>query len=108
MEKTETSIKNLEIDLTKASKKTENFISERELVANLTKLESQIIKNKEEFDLKFLELGNIKKQLETNFASIDSLETEIRSMMLMPLERFLYTALTLLSVLLIKCQEFIT
>ena len=80
-----TSIKKLEIDLTKASKKTENFISERELVANFTKLESQIISNKEEIDLKFLELGSIKKQLETNFANIDSLETEIRSMMLMPL-----------------------
>ena len=81
-----TSIKKLETDLTKASKKTENFISERELVYNLTKLESQIIKNKEEFDLKFFELGNIKKQLETNFANIDSLETEIRSMMIVPLE----------------------
>jgi len=81
-----TSIKKLEIDLTKASKKTENFISERELVASLTKLESQIISNKEEFDLKFLELGSIKKQLETNFANIDSLETEIKSMMLTPLE----------------------
>ncbi len=81
-----TSIKKLEIDLTKASKKTENFISERELVASLTKLESQIISNKEEFDLKFLELGSIKKQLETNFANIDSLETEIRSMILTPLE----------------------
>ena len=82
-----TSIKKLEIDLTKASKKTENFISERELVASLTKLESQIISNNEEFDLKFLELGSIKKQLETNFANIDSLETEIRSMMLKPLEK---------------------
>ena len=82
-----TSIKKLEIDLTKASKKTENFISERELVASLTKLESQIISNNEEFDLKFSELGSLKKQLETNFANIDSLETEIRSMMLMPLEK---------------------
>ena len=51
-----TSIKKLEIDLTKASKKTENFISQRELAASLAKLESQIISNKEEFDLKFLEL----------------------------------------------------
>ena len=67
-----TSIKKLEIDLTKASKKTENFISERELVASLNKLESQIISNKEGFDLQFLELGSIKKQLETNFANIDS------------------------------------
>ena len=29
----------------------------------------------------------LKKQLETNFANIDSLETEIRSMMLTPLEK---------------------
>ena len=82
-----TSIQKLEIDLTKASKKTENFISERELVASLAKLESQIISNKEEFDLKFLELGSIKKQSETNSVNIDSLETEIRSMILMPLEK---------------------
>ena len=82
-----TSIKKLEIDLTKASKKTENFISETKLVGILTKLESQIISNKEEFDLKFLELGSIKKQLETNSANIDSLETELRSMILMPLEK---------------------
>ena len=82
-----TSIKKLEIDSIEASRKTENFVSEKELVANLTKLESQIISNNEEFDLKFLELGSIKKQLETNFAKIDSLETEIRSMMLKPLEK---------------------
>ena len=82
-----TSIKKLEIDLTKASKKTENFISQKELVASLAKLESQIISNKEEIDLKFLELGSIKKQLETNSVNIDSLETEIRSMILMPLEK---------------------
>ena len=81
-----TSIKKLEIDSIEAIRQTENFVSEKELVANLTRLESQIIKNKEEFDLKFLELGNIKKQLETNFTNIDSLETEIRSMRLVPLE----------------------
>ncbi len=82
-----TSIKKLEIDLTNASKKIENFISERELATSLTKLESQIVSNKEEFDLKFLELGSIKKQLETNSVHIDSLETEIQSIMLMPLEK---------------------
>ena len=41
-----TSIKKLEIDSIEASRKTENFVSEKELLANLTRIESQIIKNK--------------------------------------------------------------
>ena len=80
-----TSIKKLEIDSIEASRKTENFVSEKELVANLTRLESQIIKNKEEFDLKSFELGNLQKQLEAKFSNIDKLETETRPMARAPL-----------------------
>ena len=80
-----TSIKKLEIDSIEASRKTENFVSEKELVANLTRLESQILKNKEEFDLKSFELGNLQKQLEAKFSNIDKLETETRPMARAPL-----------------------
>ena len=76
----ETSIKKLEIDSIEVSRKTENFVSEKELAANLTRLESQIIKNKEEFNLKSFELGNLQKQLEAKFSNIDKLETETRLM----------------------------
>ena len=80
-----TSIKKLEIDSIEALKKTKNFVSEKELAANLTRLESQIIKNKEEFDLKSFELGNLQKQLEAKFSNIDKLETETRPMARAPL-----------------------
>jgi hypothetical protein len=82
-----TSIKKLEIDSIEAIRKTENFVSEKELVANLTRLESQIIKNKEEFDLKSFELGNLQKKLEAKFSNIDNLETETRSMAQAPLHK---------------------
>ena len=81
-----TSIKKLEIDSIETSRKTENFVSEKELAANLTKLESQIIKNKEEFDIKSFEIGNLQKQLEAKFSNIDRLETEIRSIARAPLQ----------------------
>ena len=81
-----TSIKKLEIDSIEASRKIENFVSEKDLDTNLTRLESQIIKNKEEFDLKSFELVNIQKQLEAKFSNIDSLETEIRSIARAPLQ----------------------
>ena len=81
-----TSIKKLEIDSIETSRKIENFVSEKDLDTNLTRLESQIIKNKEEFDLKSFELGNLQKQLEAKFSNIDSLETEIRSIARAPLQ----------------------
>ena len=55
------------------------------MAANLTRLESLIIKNKEEFDLKSFELGNLQKQLEAKFSNIDKLETETRPIVRAPL-----------------------
>ena len=72
------SIKQLEIDLIEANKKSENFISEKELVINLSQIENKIIKNKEEFDLKYLKFGDLKKQLETKFSNMVSRDTEVR------------------------------
>lgn len=72
------SIKQLEIDLIEANKKSENFISEKELAINLSQIENKIIKNKEEFDLKYLKFGDLKKQLETKFSNMVSRDTEVR------------------------------
>ena len=72
------SIKQLEIDLIEANKKSENFISEKELAINLSQIENKIIKNKEEFDLKYLKYGDLKKQLETKFSNMVSRDTEVR------------------------------
>jgi hypothetical protein len=78
MKELSASIQKLEMDLVEANKKSEDFIAERELVANLSQLENQIIKNKEEFDLKSLELEDLKKQLETKFSNMVSRDTEVR------------------------------
>ncbi|MDA9609373.1 hypothetical protein N9S42_00095 [Paracoccaceae bacterium] len=72
------SIKQLEIDLIEANKKSENFISKKELAINLSQIENKIIKNKEEFDLKYLKFGDLKKQLETKFSNMVSRDTEVR------------------------------
>jgi hypothetical protein len=72
------SIKQLEIDLIAVNKKSENFISEKELTINLSQIENKIIKNKEEFDLKYLKFGGLKKQLETKFSNMVSRDTEVR------------------------------
>ena len=61
--------------------------AERELAANLSQLENKIIKNKEEFDLKSLELEKLKIQLETKFANIDSLGSGTQSTLPEPLQK---------------------
>jgi hypothetical protein len=87
MKELSASIQKLEMDLVEANKKSEDFIAERELAANLSQLENQIIKNKEEFDLKSLELEKLKIQLETKFANIDSLGSGTLSTLPEPLQK---------------------
>ena len=87
MKELSASIQKLEMDLVEANRKSEDFIAEMELVANLSQLENQIIKNKEEFDLKSLELEKLKIQLETKFANIDSLGSGALSILPEPLQK---------------------
>ena len=87
MKELSASIQKLEMDLVEANKKSEDFIAERELAANLSQLENKIIKNKEEFDLKSLELEKLKIQLETKFANIDSLGSGTQSTLPEPLQK---------------------
>ena len=70
------SIKQLEFGLNDAKKNSENFIDENKLVTSLAELEDAIIKNKEEFDNIYLELGDLKKQLETKLSISKALEPE--------------------------------
>ena len=74
------SIRQLEIDLIEANEKSENFISEKEMVTNLSKIEKKIKKNEEKFDLKYQKFGDFKEQLETKLANIDSQDLEVQSL----------------------------
>lgn len=74
-----TSIKQLEFSLNEAKKISQNFIDENKLVTSLAGLEDAIIKNKEEFDSIYLELGDLKKQLETKLTINKALGSEERT-----------------------------
>tara|TARA_B100001248_G_scaffold250445_1_gene224528 strand:+ start:486 stop:1631 length:1146 start_codon:yes stop_codon:yes gene_type:complete len=74
-----TSIKQLEFSLNEAKKISQNFIDENKLVTSLAGLEDAIIKNKEEFDSIYLELGDLKKQLETKLTINKTLGSEERT-----------------------------
>lgn len=74
-----TSIKQLEFSLNEAKKISQNFIDENKLVTSLAGLEDAIIKNKEEFDSIYLELGDFKKQLETKLTINKALGSEERT-----------------------------
>ena len=74
-----TSIKQLEFSLNEAKKISQNFIDENKLVTSLAGLEDAIIKNKEEFDNIYLELGDLKKQLETKLTINKALGSEERT-----------------------------
>jgi len=73
------SIKQLEFSLNEAKKISQNFIDENKLVTSLAGLEDAIIKNKEEFDSIYLELGDLKKQLETKLTINKALGSEERT-----------------------------